>query len=273
MKIDARLVKAVAMLVWFSSAGAGATAAASSGELSVSIVRGQLAVRGEVRGGTAYLGCTITDSQGDEHYASPKNVSGRFRQSFSGWHANQEWDWVVALWEKKVYKRACKNGPRGKPCEWCEKSGYHLENRLDRRSGQYTPPKTLVKHIEWLKGALATKTRQIRSAFGSSARRIRSSKKDASTRRKLAASIKASLDTIKDEIEETSRKTARILREQFEASAEERQEIRDNLRKIAWLGGKIAQATTKAQTAAGKGPAAWLEFADWLSNQDTEPPE
>ena len=84
---------------------------------------------------TDYIGLTVdTDDNGsfdinDKDYF-PRSVNGEFNETFSIMADRDEVAgkrYIVSLWNRKVDDCGC---------NWCDKNGYHLENRLARDTGK-----------------------------------------------------------------------------------------------------------------------------------------
>ena len=96
-----------------------------------------ITVIGETEDGYLWLGCTLWPDEIKERDFPVRKVSGRFEESFGVPEINA--DYVVALWRWKVDKDECHNGEGGKACKYCVRNGYHMEDRIARESGTWTP--------------------------------------------------------------------------------------------------------------------------------------
>ena len=75
-----------------------------------------------------WIGCTLISKQGDEWDLRPKKVSGKGKVTFviDGRPLSHASSYVVALWKAKIENCGC---------DYCRRSGYHLEGRLDSAGG------------------------------------------------------------------------------------------------------------------------------------------
>ncbi len=94
----------------------------------------QVEVKGRTENGPLWLGCTVMYEDGVERDLKVRKVKGGFREIISFQIRPQGVsDVIVALWRWKVDKGECTKGDPG-PGEWCRRSGYHMEDRIDRVS-------------------------------------------------------------------------------------------------------------------------------------------
>lgn len=88
--------------------------------------------------GTMYLGFTWMTPYSEIDKAVVK-VKGNFTKRYtvplmSIDKGSMSCDFVAALWNKKVSKRRCDRGP----CRWCQKNGYHMEDRGSSVKGTWS---------------------------------------------------------------------------------------------------------------------------------------
>ncbi len=82
-----------------------------------------------------WLGVTvfITDAAGrtEERDFPARRVTGHFKETYTAYGGSildgaTKTIWVARLWEGKVYQQACAEWNNGRPCEYCERNGYHM---------------------------------------------------------------------------------------------------------------------------------------------------
>jgi len=90
---------------------------------------------GRTDGGSLWLGCTVEYNNGIEMDLDVKKVNGSFDTTFY-YKLDPEGvrEVIVALWRWKVDKGECAKNHGGQACEWCNKNGYHLEDRIARET-------------------------------------------------------------------------------------------------------------------------------------------
>ena len=90
-----------------------------------------------------WLGCTLNPSDPRRQLdLEAVAVRGPFAVEFvirPGDRARRGDSYVVSLWQRKIQRDRCRLGTNGRPCGACAKMGYHLEGRLDRKDGSWSP--------------------------------------------------------------------------------------------------------------------------------------
>ena len=107
-------------------------------------------VEGEMEAGSLWLGCTFTVG-GTEYDQPVKNVKAgllgrdkKFQVKFNAPSVidripeGGSYDYALALWRYRVPREKCHKGEGRKPCEYCERNGYHMEDRVDTHSGSWS---------------------------------------------------------------------------------------------------------------------------------------
>ncbi len=98
--------------------------------------------------GTAYIGITLNNEGSPQKDLSVVKVSGAFSVRVSVLNEfpelirqtrwiNEGVAGIASLWEKKTIKIICGRGIPSKACSFCQKNGFHLENRLARDEFHY----------------------------------------------------------------------------------------------------------------------------------------
>ena len=115
---------------------------------SISVEEGGVIIIKGYSPATAYLGITLNEGGFPEKNSDAIKVNGQFNirfyalKEFSGIALQQRWmsdgvEGIVSLWDKKVTKFICGKGNPHKACEYCQRNGFHFENRLDRKTFRY----------------------------------------------------------------------------------------------------------------------------------------
>lgn len=92
-------------------------------------------VDGSTQKGKLWLGYTVQWKDGYEKDYSPVRVKGKFSKTLYFKVRPQGVEKVtVALWRYKVSEKRCKKD-NGSACQYCTKNGYHMEGRIDTKSG------------------------------------------------------------------------------------------------------------------------------------------
>ena len=94
--------------------------------------------------GTKWVGATLRNASGVEQDQDAIQVENGKTYNLStsispALHSGGGWDmnaninsiqYMLALWGNRIDARNCKSGVNGKPCNYCQKNGYHMEERL-----------------------------------------------------------------------------------------------------------------------------------------------
>ena len=92
-------------------------------------------VQGTTEGGSLWLAYTVRWKDGREEDYKPVKVKGKFSKNLSYQLRPQGLDEViVCLWQDKVLRKECEK-KNGQACQYCRKNGFHMEGRVDRKSG------------------------------------------------------------------------------------------------------------------------------------------
>ncbi|MCK4644460.1 hypothetical protein KAU32_12595 [bacterium] len=78
--------------------------------------------------GQKYLGCSYIDKKGNEINIDAKTIQGSGNHQFTIPASAKKV--IISLWEKKVFKKNCHNGSKGRYCKYCKDMGYHMETQL-----------------------------------------------------------------------------------------------------------------------------------------------
>lgn len=93
-------------------------------------------VSGITEKGSLWLGYTVYWSDGYEKDYPPIKVKGSFSKSLVFQVRPQGLDEVITcLWRYKVSAKRCAKDNGGTPCQYCRKNGFHMEGRMDRKTG------------------------------------------------------------------------------------------------------------------------------------------
>ncbi len=130
-----RIILALTFLVLAVTAWAwGGSATGQITDLTVSSPMAQ--VKGHTDNGSLWLAYTVYWDDGHEEDYKPKKVKGKFSESLSFQARPQGLsEVVVCLWRDKVSASECAKNNGGKACEFCRKNGFHMEDRVDRTTG------------------------------------------------------------------------------------------------------------------------------------------
>ena len=92
-------------------------------------------VEGTTSKGKLWLAYTARWEDGREIDYPPQRVSDKFRKTLTFQARPQGLDEVtVCLWRYKISKARCEKD-NGQACQYCRKNGFHMEDRVDRRTG------------------------------------------------------------------------------------------------------------------------------------------
>ena len=108
----------------------------ATGQITKLIVKNPMAiVEGKTSKGKLWLAYTVRWDDGREIDYKPVEVKGEFKKTLSFQARPQSLDEViVCLWRYKISKARCEKD-NGTACEYCKKNGFHMEGRVDRRTG------------------------------------------------------------------------------------------------------------------------------------------
>ena len=93
-------------------------------------------VTGKTEGGSLWLAYTVRWNDGLEKDYAPIKVKGDFSKSLSFQVRPQGLkEVIVCLWKNKVSSSDCAKKHNGTACQYCQKNGFHMEGRVDRKTG------------------------------------------------------------------------------------------------------------------------------------------
>ncbi len=96
----------------------------------------QATVVGITQKGPLWLAYTVRWNDGTEIDYKPIRVKGKFTKSLTFAMRPQGLrEVIVCLWRYKVSAKRCAKDNGGKVCQYCKKNGFHMEHRIDRKTG------------------------------------------------------------------------------------------------------------------------------------------
>lgn len=127
------LMLPVAAWAWGGKSGDGN----ASGQITqLKVSASGASVQGTTRNGKLWLAYTVYWNDGLEKDYTPVKVKGKFSENLSFQLRPQGVERiVVCLWRYKVSEKRCAKDNGGNACQYCRKNGFHMEGRIDRRSG------------------------------------------------------------------------------------------------------------------------------------------
>lgn len=120
-----------ASLVW-----AWGSQKATGSITSLTVTNPTATVKGKTEGGSLWLAYTVRWDDGQEKDYKPIKVKGSFSENISFAVRPQGLkEVIVCLWREKVSSSECAKKHNGKACQYCQKNGFHMEDRVDRKTG------------------------------------------------------------------------------------------------------------------------------------------
>ena len=96
-----------------------------------------ITVKGYAESNQLWLDYTVAWADGVTNDYVPVKVGGKFTQTLLYQARTKPLKEVtVRLWESKVTRSECAQKNGGKPCQHCQRLGYHMEGLVDTKTGK-----------------------------------------------------------------------------------------------------------------------------------------